>query len=90
MRPFDTSSQSLQVPVCQNSSDSIPLMIAMLSIDTCMSPSAPAATAGRRMSLFAASSVNTCGFCTVRRSLHPATAASTARVPAHRTTRFFM
>ena len=88
-RPFETSSQSLHVPVCQNSSDIIPLNTEMLLSEIWNSPSAPAATAGRRTALFAASLVNACGFWTARMSLHPVVAARTAATPAHRAARLF-
>src|ERR1700676_2203448 len=38
MRPLETSSQSLQVPVCQNSSDNMPLKIEMLLSEIWKSP----------------------------------------------------
>ena len=83
--PLETSSQSLHVPVCQNSSDNMPVIVASVPMATCMPPSAPAATAGRRPGAFAASLVNACGFCTESRSLQPMAARSTAPAHAHRT-----
>ena len=87
MVPFDTSSQSLHVPVCHISSDSMPLIVASCASETCMSPSAPAATAGSRAASFAASLLNACGFWTERMSWQPAAARSIAPLHAHRTAR---
>ena len=63
--------------------------LGMLASEIWKSPSAPAATAGSRTALFAASLVNACGFWTARMSLHPAAAARKTAAPAHRAAQFF-